>query len=204
MIAQPPCIYILGGSSGHGIESVGQGTGSGIYASSTGTGSGLLAVGGATSGPGITASGYTNSPGLKVAGVGTGVGILISTSSTDALNVNSNSCINDSGVVQIVNVANSINGFTLPIPKNTALPDFVFAMRNSVGNPVNNLTITSTRIIDGGASSPTTNTATYIAGSEGLYIINLAAADLNGDVINLNFDGGASAVVQNVTIVTCP
>ena len=61
------------------------------------------------------------------------------------------------------------------------------------------LTITATRSIDGAAFASCANSATEV--SAGIYKINLAAADLNGDVITLRFSGTA-ADDRFITIVT--
>lgn len=92
---------------------------------------------------------------------------------------------------------------TLPsrVTKNTALSNFEFLMLDSTDHVTGKtgLTITSERSIDGGAFASTTNSAAEVA--NGIYKINLSAADLNGDVITLKFTS-AGADGRFVTIVT--
>jgi len=72
--------------------------------------------------------------------------------------------------------------------KNTALNNFSFPMRDTVDHVSikTGLTVTAQRSIDGGAFAACANAVSEI-GSTGVYKINLAAADLNGDVIVLLF-----------------
>lgn len=87
------------------------------------------------------------------------------------------------------------------IKKNTALANFMFLMVDSTDHitPKTGLTITATRSIDGAVFAACVNSATEVA--NGMYKINLAATDLNGDVITLRFTGtGADA--RLITIVT--
>lgn len=65
------------------------------------------------------------------------------------------------------------------IKKNTALNNFTFLMVDSSSNPATGLTITAQRSLDGGALASMANSASEI--SNGLYKINLAAADTNAD-----------------------
>jgi hypothetical protein len=75
------------------------------------------------------------------------------------------------------------------IRKNTALTDFEFLMIDSADNRSGKtgLTITATRSIDGAAFSACANSASEV--SIGIYKIDLAASDLNGDVITFRFTG---------------
>ena len=89
------------------------------------------------------------------------------------------------------------------VQKNTALNNFEFLMVSSTDHvtPATGLTITSQRSIDGGAFGNTTNSASEVA--NGIYKINLSAADLNGDVITLKMTAtGADA--RYITILTEP
>ena len=65
------------------------------------------------------------------------------------------------------------------IKKNTALANFIFLMVDAVGNPATGLTITAQRSLDGASLTTMANSASEI--SNGLYKINLAAADTNAD-----------------------
>ena len=90
------------------------------------------------------------------------------------------------------------------ITKNTALNNFEFLMVASSDHvtPQTGLTVVVQRSIDGGAFGNATNTpATEVA--NGIYKINLSAADLNGDVITLRCTA-ATADDRLVTIVTQP
>lgn len=89
------------------------------------------------------------------------------------------------------------------LQKNTALSNFMFLMTDSADHitPKTGLTITAQRSIDGAAFAACANSATEVG--NGMYKINLAAADLNGDVITLRFTAtGADA--RLITIVTEP
>lgn len=74
-----------------------------------------------------------------------------------------------------------------PVTKNVALNAFPFLMVLAADNvtPAPGLTVTATRSIDGGAFAPCANAVTSVG--SGIYVINLAAADLNGDTITLRF-----------------
>ena len=87
------------------------------------------------------------------------------------------------------------------IKKNTALSSFMFMMIDSTDDvsAKTGLTVTAERSIDGGAFAGCANAVTEVA--EGWYKIDLAAADLNGDVIALKFTA-AGANATNITIKT--
>ncbi|HDZ20955.1 hypothetical protein LCGC14_0878540 [marine sediment metagenome] len=76
---------------------------------------------------------------------------------------------------------------TFGIIKNTALTNFEFLMVDSTDHftPKTGLTITATRSIDGGAFASMANSASEL--SNGIYKINLAQADTNGNVITWRF-----------------
>lgn len=87
------------------------------------------------------------------------------------------------------------------IKKNTALSNFEFFMVDSTDHVTGKtaLTVTAERSIDGAAFGACTNAVTEV--SAGVYKINLAATDLNGDVVTLKFTAtGADA--RLVTIKT--
>jgi len=73
------------------------------------------------------------------------------------------------------------------IQKNTALNNFSFFMYSSTDHVsgATGKTITAQRSIDGGAFASCANGASEVA--YGFYKINLAAADLNGDMVSLRF-----------------
>ena len=87
------------------------------------------------------------------------------------------------------------------ISKNVALANFEFLMVASADHftPKTGLTITTTRSIDGAAFGAAANSASEVA--SGIYKINLAATDLNGDVITLRFTA-TDADDRLVTIAT--
>lgn len=87
------------------------------------------------------------------------------------------------------------------VVKNTALPAFEFPMVDGNSNPVTGLLVTAKRSIDGGALVACANPVTEIG--SGIYRIDLAASDLNGGVIGLQFTA-TGARAQTVTIVTRP
>lgn len=91
----------------------------------------------------------------------------------------------------------------LKIKKNTALANFPFLMVESVDHvtPATGLTVTAQRKIDNGAFAACANSVTEV--SNGIYVINLAASDLNGDVITLLFTA-ASADQRPIVIFTEP
>lgn len=71
------------------------------------------------------------------------------------------------------------------LKKNTALANFPFMMTNSTTNaPEPSATVTAQRKIDGGAFSPGTLSAVTNVGG-GMYAIDFAAADRNGNVVTL-------------------
>jgi len=87
------------------------------------------------------------------------------------------------------------------IKKNTALSNFAFLMVDSTDHisAKTGLTITATRSIDGAAFAACANSASEI--SNGIYKINLANTDLNGDMIVLRFTG-SGADDRLITIIT--
>lgn len=89
------------------------------------------------------------------------------------------------------------------IRKNTALSNFSFLMLDSADHvtPKTGLTITSERSIDGAAFAACANSATAIG--SGMYKIDLATTDLNGDNIILKFTA-TGADNRLITIITEP
>jgi hypothetical protein len=86
--------------------------------------------------------------------------------------------------------------------KDTLSNGFMFVMVSSTtGLPLAGLTVSSQVSIDGGAFAPTTNSPTGLA--NGVYILNLSAADTNGNHVMLYFTAtGANAAF--IEIVTQP
>lgn len=89
------------------------------------------------------------------------------------------------------------------VRKNTALNNFEFLMVDSGDHvtPKTGLTITAQRSIDGGAFASATNAAAEVG--NGIYKINLSAADLNGDVVTLKFTA-SGADPTYLTLITEP
>lgn len=88
------------------------------------------------------------------------------------------------------------------IKKNTALAGFEFVMTDSTTHaPKTAVTVTATRSLDGAAFGACTNAVAEL--SNGVYTINLAAADLNANVVTFRFTGTASDDLL-VTVITQP
>jgi hypothetical protein len=94
---------------------------------------------------------------------------------------------------------------TLPIrlTKNTAFARFMFVMVQSADHltPATGLTITATRSLDGAAFGACANSAVEVA--NGVYYIDLAAADVNANCITLRFTA-TGADTRLLTLLTQP
>lgn len=146
------------GGNGTALKVTGQGTGSGIIATS----------GSGATGNGITAlAASTNGTGLQATGTGSGNGLGLTGGGTGSPN---------SAVVT-----------TYTIKKNTAFTAFCFQLVLSADHvtPATGKTVTATRSLDGAAYAACANSVTEL--SDGTYKINLAAADLNGNMVVLKF-----------------
>lgn len=86
------------------------------------------------------------------------------------------------------------------ITKGVALANFTFFMRDSADHVSGKtgLTVAATRKLDGGAFASCANAVSEVG--NGIYVINLAAADLNGDVVTLRF----TAAGADDTVITIP
>jgi hypothetical protein len=100
---------------------------------------------------------------------------------------------------QLLPVANLPSG----IKKNTALANFEFLMvlTSDHYTVATGLTVTASRSLDGAAFAACANAVTEV--SNGIYKINLAAGDLNADVVTLRFVS-ATADDRFVTLLTEP
>lgn len=113
----------------------------------------------------------------------------------------------DHGLVSIQDDIDAIKAKTDNLPsgisKNTALANFEFLMvlTSDHVTPATGKTVTATRSIDGAAFGACANAVSEVG--SGIYKINLAAADLNGDVITLKFSE-ATCDTRFITIVTEP
>lgn len=88
------------------------------------------------------------------------------------------------------------------IKKNTAQTGFMFVMTDSTShNPKTGLIVTAQRALDGNGFNPCTNTPSEVG--NGVYAINLSAADTNANHIMLRFTAAASDDL-NIEIVTQP
>lgn len=89
------------------------------------------------------------------------------------------------------------------VTKNAALANFAFVMVLSSDHVTGatGLTVTATRSIDGGSFASCANAVQEVA--SGVYKINLAAADLNGDVVVLKF-AAATADTRLIELLPTP
>lgn len=88
------------------------------------------------------------------------------------------------------------------LKKNAAFSAFEFVMTDSTNhNPATGLTVTATRSIDGAAFAACANAVAEVA--SGVYKIDLAAADLNGNAITLRFTA-TGADDRLITVITQP
>jgi hypothetical protein len=89
------------------------------------------------------------------------------------------------------------------ITKNTALSAFMFKLVSSTDHisAVTGVTVTATRSLDGAAFASCANSATEVSG--GWYKIDLAAADLNANVVVLKFTG-TGADTREIVLITQP
>ncbi len=125
---------------------------------------------------------------IGVAGAGlTGVAALILLTPANKLATDTNGYVTEANV----------DG----VKKNTALANFMFLMVDATDGQTaeTGLTVTATRSIDGAAFGACANAVSEIG--VGMYKINLAAADLNGDVITFRF-AATGALDRFVTIKT--
>lgn len=84
--------------------------------------------------------------------------------------------------------------------KNTAIANFQFVMTDATTHaPKTGLTVTTQHNIDNAGFASTTNSAVEVA--SGWYVINLSAADLNGNVIGFRFSA-TGADDLDFTVVT--
>jgi hypothetical protein len=89
------------------------------------------------------------------------------------------------------------------IKKNVAMPYFTFSMISATDGKtlLPGLVITAQRKLDAGAFAACANASVGVG--NGVYLINLEAADMNGDIITFKFTA-ASALDRIITIKTNP
>lgn len=100
-----------------------------------------------------------------------------------------------------LDTANITQPTEYPMSKNTAFSNFCFVMINSSDDisPATGLTVTAERSIDGGAFAACANSVSEV--SNGVYKIDLAAADLNGNCIVLKFTAtGANPTLHTLIL----
>lgn len=90
---------------------------------------------------------------------------------------------------------------TIRVKKNAALAGFPIVMIDTSGDPATSKTVTGTVSLDGGAFAPLTNSISEVSG--GLYAVNLAAGDTNGNTIVMRFSA-TGCRTRFVEIVTQP
>jgi len=93
----------------------------------------------------------------------------------------------------------AVTYYVVGIEKNTDLDAFEFLMVDPGENYLTGLTVTAQRSIDGAAFAGCANAVTEVG--LGIYKIDLAASDLNGNVITLLFSA-TGARNRYITIVT--
>jgi hypothetical protein len=160
-----------------------------IDLAATGTGNSHGIKVNATNGKAL-ALGSTNNDGVSIdSGAAKGLNINGATADIDA-DILGDITGDLSGAVGSVTGSVTIAAGQLFVKKNTQLANFtfpIFAASDHV-TPLTGVTVTATRSIDGGAFAPCANAVSEI-GSSGVYKITLAAADLNGTNIILQFTG---------------
>ena len=107
----------------------------------------------------------------------------------------------DGAITNITAIKAKTDNLPDGIKKNTALNNFEFLMVDSSDGytPEPGLSVTATRSIDGAAFGACANTAVHIA--NGVYKINLAASDTNGNVITFRFTA-TGARDRVITVIT--
>lgn len=116
--------------------------------------------------------------------------------------------------ITAINLQDNIRGGLLALPngsmmfkKNQALAAFPFLMVSKADHttPLRGLTITSLVSINGGTPQPTLNNAVELNGDlmPGMYIINLDAADTNGNTLVYTFMNPA-ADTRSIAVITQP
>ena len=98
------------------------------------------------------------------------------------------------GGLPLVDASNRITGM-ISLPKNVAFNNFMLKMRRAGVSPatgVTGATVSCTRSLDGAAfGACNVGTATEVG--SGWYKINLAASDLNGNIVVLKFDASGGS-----------
>lgn len=211
-----PGIKGLGGGSGgeglrcesqsgsHGLQCVGEGNGHGLTTTGGATGNGLRASGGATSGAGIYGTAQNNNDaGMELVKHGTGKDI--DADEIDGIKTITDALPDSGALTTLQTDVTQIKGDSPnQITKNVAFPNFQFLMvdETNFATPEPGKTVACQRAIDNGSFEDcATTTATEI--SDGMYRVNLADTDTNGDSITYKFTASGCAV-RLISIVTQP
>lgn len=129
---------------------------------------------------------------------------LVSFDSTDAVRLGltalPNAAAAANGGLPTVDAANSV-AIQSSIKKNVVRAGFTFPLLDAAGVAVTAASVTATRSIDGAAFGACANAVSELA--NGWYTINLAATDVNGNVIALRF-AAAGAQDTRYTLFTQP
>jgi hypothetical protein len=101
-----------------------------------------------------------------------------------------------------VNLSSGAIPVTSSVKKNQALAGFPFIMTDSTNhNPATGKTVAAQRSLDGATFASCANSVTEV--SNGLYKIDLAAGDLNGNTVDLRFTATGCDDL-NIVIITQP
>lgn len=213
------------GGNGHGIDVEGIGTGDGIRVGAPGGGAGIHATGGHGmkldagsngygiytigidgiraeggvadfSGNGITATsiaGGGNGDGIEATGKGTGHGMELIKGTTGK----------DIDADEIDGIKAKTDNLPHSIKKNTAVAKFKLVMLDATtGNPAAGFSITATRKLDaGGAWVAMPGSGAIVDNGSGVYSIDIAAADTNGDTGVWRFTA-PGAEITLITFIT--
>lgn len=155
----------------------------------------------------LDAAGIRTAVGLAAANLDTQLGAIAGYIDTEvaAIKTVTDALPNGGALTSISGDITAIKAKTDNLPssvkKNAALAAFPFVMVDSNGDPATGLTVTAERSIDGAALAGCANAVTEVA--NGIYKINLAAGDLNGDTIILRFTA-TGAKARLITLITKP
>lgn len=186
-------------SAGYPVVTIKDGTGQGEIALTSGAIDTVTTT--------TTATNLTNAPtnGDLTATMKTSVTTAATAATPVATSVSGNvggNVVGSVGSVSSAVTVGTINASASNIKKNADLDAFSFVMTDSTTHlPMTGLTVVAERSIDGAAFGACANSVSEL--SDGVYLIDLAAADLNGDVITLKFTATA-ADPRIITFITQP
>lgn len=97
-------------------------------------------------------------------------------------------CVFDEFITNISTILTNTNKIPPRIRKNTSLSNFMFLLTDSTTHlPKTGVSVTAQRVIDGGSFASCANAVSEVG--NGVYRIDLAASDTNGDSITFRFTG---------------